>query len=580
MNLVRSSGTTLILGDRLGGGGEGDVYDAGRDLVAKVFHKPDAERGAKIRAMLANPPKSSGDHPILAWPIDALHHAGCGEVIGYLMPKIENPISLMRVMSVTGRKKAGMLWITLRHQMVIASNIATAFQIAHAAGYVIGDVNSGNVMLNQKGHATLIDTDSFQVPRPAGGVFRCLVGVAEYTPPELHGRKYRDFDRLEEHDRFGLAVLIYELLMQSNHPFRGEDHQGRTIGQLIAAREFPTSTRGSGVTRPPEVPALATLHPKLERLFVECFGAGLTDPARRPSAARWREALRTALGDLKQCSENPLHHFANRNPGCPWCEIRYRIQIAKQGGYEYFPPNAQRISVPQPSKNVPLTGGPVSPSPISFGTGSPGGPTSAAKRQWPQPSVSQPIGAPAPVTGGTHFKAPWTSTPSAPVSPSLISFGTVSPGGPTSAAKRQWPQPSVSQPIGPSPVIGGTHFKNPWTAPSATEPEVRPGRWQFQLGTLVPPQTWVPIVVWSDINLNRDGYFSGHGLLYCNGVRAPCQLVGTWQYNRYAKVLRFEAAINGVQAAPEQLSLIGGGNGQYQMTSALTGLVFGVTQLA
>src|SRR5712691_4689158 len=69
---------------------------------------------------------------------------------------------------------------------------------------------------------TLVDTDSFQVCEPHNGVvYRCPVGKPEFTPPELQGCPFAQVDRAPEHDLFGLAVLLFQLLMEGTHPFAG-----------------------------------------------------------------------------------------------------------------------------------------------------------------------------------------------------------------------------------------------------------------------------------------------------------------------------------------------------------------------
>jgi DNA-binding helix-hairpin-helix protein with protein kinase domain len=50
----------------------------------------------------------------------------------------------------------------------------------------VGDINPGNVVVSQQAVVKLIDSDSFQVALD-GRVFRCEVGVAHFTPPELQG---------------------------------------------------------------------------------------------------------------------------------------------------------------------------------------------------------------------------------------------------------------------------------------------------------------------------------------------------------------------------------------------------------
>src|SRR5439155_19445245 len=95
-----------------------------------------------------------------------------------------------------------------------ARNLAVAMRALHQRGYVIGDLNESNILVSDTALVTLIDTDSFQVRDPqSGSVYRCPVGKPEYTPPELQGRSFADCNRQVEHDLFGLAVLIYQLLM-------------------------------------------------------------------------------------------------------------------------------------------------------------------------------------------------------------------------------------------------------------------------------------------------------------------------------------------------------------------------------
>ena len=58
------------------------------------------------------------------------------------------------------------------------------------------------------GTVMLIDCDSFQV-RDGAEVFTCDVGVPLFTASELHGYGFRGLLRTENHDRFGLAVLLF-----------------------------------------------------------------------------------------------------------------------------------------------------------------------------------------------------------------------------------------------------------------------------------------------------------------------------------------------------------------------------------
>ena len=107
-----------------------------------------------------------------------------------------------------------------RYLHYTAANLSSAVAALHARGYCIGDINERNILVKDTAMVTLIDTDSFQVFSSAG-MFRCLVGVPEFTPPELIGKSFAQVDRSVESDNFSLAVLIFKLLMEGVHPFDG-----------------------------------------------------------------------------------------------------------------------------------------------------------------------------------------------------------------------------------------------------------------------------------------------------------------------------------------------------------------------
>jgi DNA-binding helix-hairpin-helix protein with protein kinase domain len=156
---------------------------------------------------------------IAAWPTATLS-TGNGTVIdGILMPKIAGYREIHHLYSVAQRRKEfpEVDWGFLLHT---ARNCAIAFEAVHSHGHVVGDVNQKNVMVSKKGIVAFVDCDSFQVAEGLR-IFRCRVGVPEYTPPELHGKKFETLDRAANHDLFGLAVLIFHLLMMGRHPFAG-----------------------------------------------------------------------------------------------------------------------------------------------------------------------------------------------------------------------------------------------------------------------------------------------------------------------------------------------------------------------
>ena len=211
--------------DRLGAGGEAAVYALADDpdLVAKVYHRPQPGRAEKLRVMLSNPPENPQESGrTIAWPVDLLVQGGRPALLrGFLMPRVSGmkPVHLYYRPSDRRRNDPSFSYKYLHRT---ARNIAAAVEAVHAQGYVVGDVNQANILAAGSALVTLVDVDSFQVPRAnAPGVFRCTVGRPEFTPPELFGTQLDSIDRAPHHDTFGLAVLVFLSLFEGVHPFSG-----------------------------------------------------------------------------------------------------------------------------------------------------------------------------------------------------------------------------------------------------------------------------------------------------------------------------------------------------------------------
>lgn len=349
MRLKRQFDTQIITIDptsSLGHGGEAKVYSVPQDetLVAKVYHKPTEAHANKLMLMLANPPDNpaaSKDHISIAWPVDVLRTIDEKQkVVGFLMTRVKEMHSLLDFYNPkTRRQKCPFFSYLYLHRT--ARNLAAAFGALHARGYCIGDVNESNILVSNTALITLVDTDSFQVRNERNGeIYRCGVGKPEFTPPELQGQSFAQLDRKPEHDLFGLAVLIFQLLMEGTHPFAGI-YQGSgdapPYETRIAEGHFVYSRR-----RVPYLPTLIApkfdlLHPTLQQLFIRCFEEGHNNPQMRPTAQTWQSALSEAEQDLATCRVNNQHRHGKHLSYCPWCERTFKL-----GGRDPFP-SAQAV---------------------------------------------------------------------------------------------------------------------------------------------------------------------------------------------------------------------------------------------
>ncbi|HEX4607249.1 MAG TPA: hypothetical protein VH092_03505, partial [Urbifossiella sp.] len=330
--LVDQNGRPIPLDRQLASGGEGAVYTLPNDagLVAKVYHKPPSPQTAeKLAALigLGNPQLVT----LAAWPIGLLFHARSRQIAGFVMPRLQDCQPVQHLYNPVQRLKsfprAG--W---NFQIRAALNLAAAFEEVHKAGCLVGDVNQSNALASTQALVRLIDCDSFQV-RANGRQYLCEVGVPHYTPPELQGKPLRGLTRTENHDRFGLAVLIYQLLFVGRHPYMGV-YRGPgdpSFEKLIGEFRFAQgpAARSWDMEPPPHTPTFADIPPEVGALFRRAFERG-SEAGNRPSPAEWVAVLRRLEAGIAECPADPGHTYWRGAGGCVWC------RLAARGGPEYY----------------------------------------------------------------------------------------------------------------------------------------------------------------------------------------------------------------------------------------------------
>ena len=390
----------LLESEILAAGGEGTVYLPGSypDHAAKIYHSPASDIQAKLRLMIDNPPRvptDEEDRIAIAWPEDLLlDPAMPGSAVGFLMRRVSGEPVIQYYSP--GRRRSIAPSFTYEHLLATARNIARAVEICHGQRYVIGDINESNVLVSETGSVALIDTDSFQVlDRASGQIHRSPVGKPEYTPAELQGHRFDSIDRTQDHDIFGLAVLIYQLLMEGVHPFTGVYALSGDPPQLedrIANGHFPHSrTRAVPYNHSPLAPPWHTIHSSLQDLFIQCFDIGHNSPETRPTAHEWAQTLEEAQADLVSCPRSGQHRYFNHLMDCPWCE-----RAAAMGGFDYsFPPLPSGVTATQPSFRPVRTPAPAASSPSPPPTSGARPPSTSAATPAP-PSSPTPAPAPAP----------------------------------------------------------------------------------------------------------------------------------------------------------------------------------------
>ena len=290
------TGNRITPGNKLGEGGEGAVFlvDDRPGSVMKIWHPgrtpPDAE--TKLNHLVRNPVRPDlGASWHITWPQHLVRENGV--TVGYTMPILDPGQSWEPIVEYYNRRAAQNTEqeqgreLRIDDRVRMARNLALGFRAVHAAGYVIGDVNEKNVEVNRQNDIAMVDCDSYGFTDPSTGrTFSNRMGRPEFQAPEAQG----DYtNRTQNHDRFGLAVVIFHLLT-GYHPYtvtNQPDHP--QPGDRIRAWLFPPAMRG--VNAPPAYDAAwEALTDRQQDLFRRCFGRRFEGQP-RPTPEEWIEAL-------------------------------------------------------------------------------------------------------------------------------------------------------------------------------------------------------------------------------------------------------------------------------------------------
>lgn len=341
-----SQSEAIQLGRRIGIGGEGTVYEieGQSDFVAKIYHEaPPPEKVEKLIALS----RLGADRlfNLSAWPVDVLRDQAFptngglnANIIGFLMKKIGEAEEVHALHSPKSRlrKFPDASWAFL---IYAAANIARAVSVMHEHGYVVGDVNPKNILITRKATVYLLDCDSFQISAD-GKTYRCEGGFPEYTPPELHGLAFKDVERNQTHDCFGLAIVIFQLLFLGRHPFSGRFLGAGEMPLERAIREhrfaFGSEAASRQMQPPPGTLALDAIPSSITEMFRRAFLS-----SHRPQARDWVEPLESLAKSLKKCNLHSGHYYFQELAECPWCEIELQARI-RLFNFESSAPNQNR----------------------------------------------------------------------------------------------------------------------------------------------------------------------------------------------------------------------------------------------
>lgn len=327
MNLDKlfAGGDELRVDKRIGKGGEGEVFSLTNlpgYAVKAYLPTVVASREAKIRAMVDAQLHASIS--TVAFPTKVVVDKA-GKFIGFLMRLVADHKEIHELQTPSSRLRH-FPSADYRFLVRTAVNVARVFGQVHDAGCVIGDINQRSILVSQKATVALIDTDSFQIIQQ-GRKYLCVVGVPEYTPPELQGQSLNNIVRTADHDAFGLAVAIFQILCMDRHPFSGrfKGSGDMPIEQAIKEFRFAYSSRDTKMQPPPSTVQMTDLSPKVRQLFELAFSP--SSVGSRPTSVQWISALQELESSLRPCPNNKAHHYSRAASECPWCRMEQAFGV-------------------------------------------------------------------------------------------------------------------------------------------------------------------------------------------------------------------------------------------------------------
>jgi hypothetical protein len=439
-------------------GGEGIIYKLAeppgqvlKHYLPKVLAGKGPMLAAKIHAMVSNPPEDPTvhlRHCSLAWPLSAVVDTA-GAFAGYVMPAIdrESSVELHMVSNPSDRKRSQKAppWLrgfTWEYLLRVATNLASATQALHDAGYVIGDFNERNVLVRKNALVSLVDCDSMQVPNPGGEPFLCSVYRQEFTAPELLLVNKSQQARTRESDRFPLAVHIYQLLMEGRHPFAGVWHGSGDKPELhkLATQGLFVQLGDRRLAPQAGTPPFGIFTRDIQQLFTRAFVNGATDPSARPDGLEWHRHLQRLAHTLVTCQHVEAHRYPRHlGTACPWCKLDKGSQVATA-------PRPSQVPLP-PAVSPPWPQHAVSPAlhPYQAANQYPTAPPAPTWNPGWAPPPSQPQWQQRPARPSRRRRRAWllllmvlgvvswiayagsSRTPPAPISPSSITPGHATP---------------------------------------------------------------------------------------------------------------------------------------------------------
>lgn len=328
------SGQEVVLQDQniLASGGEADVYvsEHSKDILLKIFTRENISILNKLKIFLLSKKNSfteykDKDNSKLSFPLLPLFAKQSGngydDIVGYAMYRKAgkslhsqiNPIKIKSGVTLKNTKRSDLVKALI--------DVLQEIQKLHNKGVIVGDLSLRNILYDDDTkNIALIDNDSFQFILETDKhtideitaqlnkkrlvkskkrieedkktfvekFFPCEVSTMEYTAPEIFGENLLTVKRTVEIELFGIAVLIFQVLMLGKHPYSSKVYSDTE--EAMKAGFFPYDVNYNLIKQAPNgdwVAIWSHLPHGIQDLFVEA----LDKKTHRASIDEWLNAL-------------------------------------------------------------------------------------------------------------------------------------------------------------------------------------------------------------------------------------------------------------------------------------------------
>lgn len=232
------SGKTIVVGEYIGGGGQGDVYKVtydGEQKALKWYRNPELVP-KNLNEILSNNARNGSPGDAFMWPIETTEYqeimlqtdegTRSAQTFGYVMDLIPKGYYSFSEFLLTNER-----FSNFRVAVDACLEISKVFRLLHSKGLCYQDLNAGNFFFSpETGDVVICDCDNVA----EHGVSTGIIGTPGFMAPELvidnweyaHNKddylnEYKQTRRRRvqpdyKTDRFSMAVLFFEILTLTN----------------------------------------------------------------------------------------------------------------------------------------------------------------------------------------------------------------------------------------------------------------------------------------------------------------------------------------------------------------------------